>query len=281
MKNSILFPFIFLFFTSLLNAQVVCKPLQITGEVQFYNAKGELQPLPKKGSNYQFHRVEVRKKSSLLIVFNKKFLYLQHGSFDLKKIQQLAAQSIKEEQSYMSYLWKNLWKKDELKTSEVGAGVSRGSGCTLILPINESIISTDQLFFSWTALQQCSKKPTYIIEIFETGKTDPIVQIETPDTTIQIPLQASGLMPETTYEYHIIPICDGKKMIVSEKKIFTYSPLPRNAEKNLFEAAVKAEKAGRFMDALEYYTLFNQEQNNPFSKQALQLFRHRMGIPID
>jgi hypothetical protein len=281
MKNSIFFPFVFLFFISSLNAQAVCKPLQISGEVQFYNAKGELQPLPKKGSNYQFHRVEVGEKSSLFIVFNKKFLYLPQGSFDLKKIQQLAAQSIKEEQSYLSYLWKNLWKKDELKTSEVGAGVSRGSRSTLILPINESIISTDQLYFSWTTLQQCSKKPTYIIELFETGKTDPIVQIETPDTTIQIPLQASGLIPETTYEYHIIPICDDKKMVVSEKKILTYSPQTRNAEKNLFEAAVKAEKAGRYMDALEYYTLFNQEQNNTFSKQVLQLFRHRMGIPID
>lgn len=281
MKNSILFLFKFLLFISLINSQVLCKPLQISGDVRFYNAKGEIQPLPKKGSNYQFHKVEVGKKSSLLIVFNKRFLYLQQGSFDLKKVQQLAAQSIKEEQSYMSYLWKNLWKKDELKTSEVGAGVSRGSGSTLILPINESIISADQLFFSWTAIQQCSKKPTYIIEIFETGKTDPIVQIETPDTMIQIPLQASGLMPETTYEYHIIPICEGKKIVVSEKKIFTYSPLTRNAEKNLFEAAVKAEKAGRYMDALEYYTLFNKEQSNPFSKQALQLFRQRMGIPID
>lgn len=281
MKNSILFLFVFFQFISLNNAQVVCKPLQISGDVQFYNAKGELQPLPKNGSNYQFHRVEIGKKSSLFIVFNKKFLYLQEGSFDLKKIQQLAMQSIKKEQSYISYLWKNLWKKDELKTSEVGAGVSRGSKSSLILPINESMIRTDQLYFSWTPLEQCNKKSTYIIEIFETGKTDPIVQIETPDTIIQIPLQASGLMPETTYEYHIIPICSGKKMIVSEKKIFTYSPQPRGVEKNLFEAAVKAEKVGRYMDALEYYTLFSQEQKSAFSKQTLQLFRQRMGLPID
>lgn len=278
-----LLPFLsaIIFSVTLLTAQVVCKPLQLSGDVQFYNAKGEIQRLPQKGTNYQFHKAEVGKGSSLLMVYNKKYLHLQQGSFDLKKIQQLAAQSVKEEQSYMSYLWKSLWKKDELKTSEGGAGVSRGGVSHLILPIDQSIISTDQLTFTWTSLQQCAKKPSYIIEIFETGKNNPAVQIETPDTVIQIPLQASGLITETTYDCHVTPVCDGKKMAISEKKTFTYSPMPRNTEKDLFEAAVKVEKAGRFMDALEYYIQFSIENNNAFSTQVLSLFKQRMGLKIE